>query len=771
MQVNFQTINNIIKNRQLKMLPKEQNANVDKTQFATINPFRPRTQDSFEISFGSDHCSVQNFEIKNIENLRCPACGLIMLNDKQISSFVADVGSKKGDDLIATLEKYEDESTITGRESLDATGHGVYRPIKKQVVDVIKKLAKENPNMNIAQLVGKHAKSCIDSLISKQMVVVEELRSYIIKYIDDETEKKAVLEILDEHVKQIKGESDEDFARKRFIYNMKRAVSSYDQKQAVEEIASKLPTSETDVNSFFVKYSKETKMRPNVIAEKLVNTTKPTAEHLKPKSKGGRDRISNYICDCADCNSKRGNMDFSDWAKTIPDFEEKLQTYIYDVQDAIDDECLHPRYDSYIEQVVDTIATLSEGEIVLEMPDPKNPKKIAALMQKRQRELDKIISSQEKLEAKKAALEDEIKKLENYEHFSEADEYREIKEQLNEVAQETSRLSDILITLRKPLYILKNEVSALEDAVSKAKTPEEKRTAQQEYNKKNKEYEQKQNEYNAYENKLNKLRRKRIKLKKQKRGYSARENELIKRIEGLRVIVTKASQANEKLTQLGDIEQKENDLIARIDSMSAFIKELEAQNAEILADESFNPRNRKPYEIYLHKMELLSTADKLLQSKTYKKIGPSAGLTRELVEISKKSVQDDIDKLLQEKEVIYFINLGKIKNESEKREKQTAKLDEILKLRKQAEDLQKEISSLCGTRSIESVQQELRDALDEKRTREDIYKLTDKRKQLEHLTKLAKRNSISIEKLKNHHLLTNAEWAEITSFIDFDDTF
>ena len=122
MQINFQTFKYLAFNKAQK---KAQNNGV-------VNPFARNEYDSVEISFkASKHCSTQNFRVKEIPNLHCPACGLIMLTESQVGMFVRDVSSKKGQELADALEKYEDESVMTGKPSRDKTGFGIYRPIKK----------------------------------------------------------------------------------------------------------------------------------------------------------------------------------------------------------------------------------------------------------------------------------------------------------------------------------------------------------------------------------------------------------------------------------------------------------------------------------------------------------------------------------------------------------------------------------------------------------------------------------------------------------------
>ena len=81
MRINLQTFNKYfpLRNRNIK-----ENQNSFSPTLSSTNPFAPLAKDSVSISFGKkDHCSVQDFEVKTIPNLRCPACGLIMLTDKQ----------------------------------------------------------------------------------------------------------------------------------------------------------------------------------------------------------------------------------------------------------------------------------------------------------------------------------------------------------------------------------------------------------------------------------------------------------------------------------------------------------------------------------------------------------------------------------------------------------------------------------------------------------------------------------------------------------------
>ena len=267
MQINQLVFNNIFLNKKQNI---KENQNTYQTNFGMINPFAPRSKDTFEVSFTArDHCTTQNFKVKEIPNLRCPACGLIMLTEEQMGLYVSDISYRKGKDLAATLEKYEDESVMTNKPSLDRTGLGIYRPIKKDIIDIYKKLALENPNEDLLGLTKIEAKRCIDELIAQQMEIITELIEYIeTNYQDDE--KEALLKKVEESIKQIKGESKDNFARKKFIHAMRKDLGSEKAKKEMDAITSKMPTSENDINSFFVKYANTAKSAKD-IATKFVN--------------------------------------------------------------------------------------------------------------------------------------------------------------------------------------------------------------------------------------------------------------------------------------------------------------------------------------------------------------------------------------------------------------------------------------------------------------------------------------------------------------------
>ncbi len=401
------------------------------------------------VIFKGDACSTSNFKIKTIENLHCPVCGYIMLNPEQQEMFVQDVYDKKGEDLAKTLEKYEDESIFTHKQT--PRKKSIFNPQRQQVVNIIKNLALKHPDLDLAQLVQLQANSSMPSLIEQQLAITTELKEYVKQNINSPDKLQSLNNTIFEHETRIKGKSPIDFSRKVFIYEILKIVDEDENKERINEIVSKLPNSKNDINSFFVKYSKNKTSKE--IALKIIEQSKPTAEHLFPESKGGANSISNYICDCAVCNNKRRDLDFFDWQKEIPNFQQRLQEYLKTIQAALDNNILPDDYDSYIPKIIETIRSLSGGHIILYQPDSTLDKSKANTIATRNKTLISYEEKLSKIIQEKTTLETEIRKIKlspYYQKIASGEQTQEEAE--NEIKIQISQLSALLAqeeTIRK----------------------------------------------------------------------------------------------------------------------------------------------------------------------------------------------------------------------------------------------------------------------------------------------------------------------------------
>jgi len=312
------------------------------------------------------HCPPTDFKLKTVPNMRCPVCGLTMMTSGQINAFVDDISPKKGQELADALEKYEDE-TIFLQGEIRNRHKSIYRPQKQKIVDIYKKLAIENPELNLHELTKLQANRSIHDLIQKQLSIIDKIEHYVIFNIRT-SKNEPILHYLKATRKKIKGkDGEETFLRKPFLSDILKLIKNPKHRAQIQKIAPQMPTSDTDIDSFFVKYSHDTH-NSRIIARKLVEQSYPTTEHLMPKSKGGDDATENYIVDCGNCNSSRGNLDFYEWQKNIPGFQRRLQGYLIHVKELCDGGKINEEYYEYLIEVQKTISDLSKKNIQLKVP-------------------------------------------------------------------------------------------------------------------------------------------------------------------------------------------------------------------------------------------------------------------------------------------------------------------------------------------------------------------------------------------------------------------
>lgn len=158
------------------------------------------------------------------------------------------------------------------------------------------------------------------------------------------------------------------FSRKAFIYDLSQIIkNSRDAylKQAIMKIAEKLPTSKDSTAAYITKYSNKSCEK---IVHQLLWPSLASIEHLLPKSCKGANKLSNYGGACASINSERSSTPFVEWIKKFPDTPKYCQKYVdrlikYAKNGIFEKEEIDIKY---IEDFKQTIATLSEGAIVVD---------------------------------------------------------------------------------------------------------------------------------------------------------------------------------------------------------------------------------------------------------------------------------------------------------------------------------------------------------------------------------------------------------------------
>ena len=120
------------------------------------------------------------------------------------------------------------------------------------------------------------------------------------------------------------------FANKDFLYDLAEEVllpvKKTDVYYKLMEIASKLPTSDTSINSFVVKHKFS---NSDTIGYKLIEPSITTVEHLIPRSDGGEDILTNIVLACKACNNARMSTNLAQFAEKFPN--ENHQVYFNDI--------------------------------------------------------------------------------------------------------------------------------------------------------------------------------------------------------------------------------------------------------------------------------------------------------------------------------------------------------------------------------------------------------------------------------------------------------
>lgn len=112
------------------------------------------------------------------------------------------------------------------------------------------------------------------------------------------------------------------------------------------------------------------KSEPHSISEfykLLFEKSSSSIEHIKPKTKGGKDKMSNYLAVCRDCNSSRGSISLSSYIKMHPEIADNIKKQLLFLKrilpKLISDNKIDEKYDEYPYWVSKTLNRLSGGKV------------------------------------------------------------------------------------------------------------------------------------------------------------------------------------------------------------------------------------------------------------------------------------------------------------------------------------------------------------------------------------------------------------------------
>lgn len=307
-----------------------------------------------------------NFLTK-IDGVICPCCGIKMVSVERFNAKLKpEFLSESSQRAIEALEEFEEN----------------LRPTEKSVFNMIKKLSKKSPNSTLQELIVKEAPKHFEYLQLRQLRVLDKIDLHTKELTADLQERISTISRDARNTivsGTIEDPDDRHFKRKNVVNAIQELADANPENKTVSSIysiAQQLPNSSTDVDSFFIKYSRRSSSE---IGQRLVSKSISTIEHIHPQSKDGESAEKNYLAECAGCNNSRGSILMNDWIAMNPKMLKNLRLYMRQIVNLINTGKLVGHND-YPKIVTETIKNETIGnELKKEKPDKKLLKAFTAL--------------------------------------------------------------------------------------------------------------------------------------------------------------------------------------------------------------------------------------------------------------------------------------------------------------------------------------------------------------------------------------------------------
>ena len=160
--------------------------------------------------------------------------------------------------------------------------------------------------------------------------------------------------------------------RKRILRDFYTLYKTRPEKSVFYKIlkeASALPSSENDIDAYFVKYFD---LDSKQLVKKLLEASKATIEHTRSQSDRGEDHYSNFLVLCKRCNNKRNTTPYKEFIAKNPQMPKNTQKYMDMIINFLNNHFVFG-LENYPAQIKKTLAERTEGRIILDI-SKYNPK-------------------------------------------------------------------------------------------------------------------------------------------------------------------------------------------------------------------------------------------------------------------------------------------------------------------------------------------------------------------------------------------------------------
>ena len=666
----------------------------------TTNKYQKIKQNQ-QVAFKGFDCPTDSFELKQIYNLPCPSCSYPMLRQDQIDDFVNTVQNKKGQDLINAIGRYD---KYLHEEQFQAAA-------------AIMEEASRSPQLNIQDISKKILASQCFNRKQDLTTRLEDIRSMFSNL--PAQQKAACNAIIDEYIAGLDYQDkpiNPETLSERITSQIKNQISLT---KRIDRKIKKINDFHQEESPFFQKYGNKSQAE---IISRLVTPSLITCEHIKPKASGGADNTANYLAECQECNSNRGDKPFSQWVMSVPNFVSNFKKYLEAVALKLEIGELSFKYSDYLTDIVQSVIKETNGKVRVQAPkvayiQPVEDEQDMSLDQCLLRYKRKIDLQKQELES----LREQVKEGKAHEQFPLVVEYQTLTKQkasLTRACRDQESIASSKNDLLKRCYRKVNERTEKRNEIIAGHLSDKKVNEIKNQIKRIDSFLETKNipeieePYEAAKNELALIRQK-----------LSQVNASLTRLEGLIVFpkaiqdkITEKKAQESRITELLRKEKAQeqpvahNTLVEQISSKEQELAQLATQNAQINTSSSTG----KEVLRYRRLLTLISRIEVIVDAYESAK-GKLSAEDNEVFDFAREKIQEEIDGLVADKpSVQYQINLDKIAQISadiqrlyaeleksrEQREAQIAIEENIAKYENELSDIKVAIDELTAQLEI-----------------------------------------------------------------------
>ncbi len=303
----------------------------------------------------------QGKPLRKLKNITCPYRGIKIIPASATRTFEKGLlKCEAAQDFVLLLENY--------------TEH--FLPVEKSLYAIFKEFAILNPKDSLQNCLKMLQGNCLTKLKLEEFEVLDEV-DYLARKLSAQTALKLRAKTTKCRQIIISDSKRDTFKRRTFLDSLEEIIPNQNEKEIFNDIKNKalfLPTSESSINAFVVKYSKREQTE---IVRRIFIASTGSIEHITPASLGGINTIGNFLLTTAAGNRYRENMRLVEYIKRHPKIPSFMQAYTDDIIKEIHEGGLAGN-ETYPYKIKEKLMKESEGRIMISLSNYKYTKEEAA---------------------------------------------------------------------------------------------------------------------------------------------------------------------------------------------------------------------------------------------------------------------------------------------------------------------------------------------------------------------------------------------------------